>query len=637
MPHPINILEQYWNHTSFRPLQEEIINSVLDHNDTFTLLPTGGGKSICFQIPALIKEGICIVISPLVALMKDQVTSLQNKGIKAMAITSGISYQDLDTLLDNCIYGNYKFLYLSPERLQQDIVKQRIEQMNVNLIAVDEAHCISQWGNDFRPAYKNISILRQIQPSVNVIALTATAKPKVIEKTMQALDFTSPKVFKASFSRPNISYQVLSSEDKLYDLEQLLVRHKGSSIIYVRSRKLSIDIHNILESKGFSSTFFHGGIPTKDKQDRLYQWMHNQKHIMVATTAFGMGIDKPDVKTVIHINLPESLESYYQEAGRAGRNNKDAFAILLTNRSDEQVLKNQFIKSLPSIEDIKLIYRKLCNFFQISYGEGELTTHRFNFSDFCKAYDFKSSKTYNILQLLDRNSIIKLSQQFNYKTKLQFVVSNPVMFSYLETHSRYNTIVKTILRTYGGIFEHQLAINLTLVADKASTTEKQVIAVLNQLHKDGIVDFLFSNTDSEVIFIQPREDDKTINRIATVVGQQQELKRLQVNAVLDYLHNNKLCKNRQLLKYFGEDSHSNCGQCTVCLSEDVSEDIMTQNNIKQDIMSALENEPLSSRQLVERLPYNKEQLLSSIKLMLEYGVVTMTTANRYKLKRNEER
>nr|WP_321247326.1 RecQ family ATP-dependent DNA helicase [uncultured Psychroserpens sp.] len=632
MAHPINILEQYWNHTSFRPLQEEIINSVLENNDTFALLPTGGGKSVCFQIPALIKDGICIVVSPLIALMKDQVNSLKAKGIKAMAITSGIKYTELDTLLDNCIYGNYKFLYLSPERLQQDIVKQRIEQMNVNLIAVDEAHCISQWGNDFRPAYKNITVLRQLQPHVNVIALTATAKPEVIEETIKELDFIAPNVFKASFTRPNISYQVLHSEDKIYDLEQLLKRHKGSSIIYVRSRKMSVEIHHALEKKGFSSTFFHGGIPTKDKNDRLDQWMNNQKEIMVATTAFGMGIDKPDVKTVIHVNLPESLESYYQEAGRAGRNNENAYAFLLTNKSDEQVLKNQFINSLPSIDEIKLVYRKLCNYFQISYGEGELTTHLFNFSDFCKAYSFKSSKTFNALQLLDRNSVIKLSQQFNYKTKLQFIVSNKSMFSYLETHAQYNTVVKTILRTYGGIFEHQLAINLTLIADKSSVPEKQIIAILHQLHKDGIVDFLFSNTDSEVLFLQPREDDKTVNRIINVVEHQQALKRAQIDAVLKFIDNDSVCKNRQLLQYFGEITDTNCGVCSVCINGKVSEEKKDIKTITTQVILALEKSAMNSRQLVAYLPFEKAEIFDIIKSLLERDVIELHAGNSYKIK-----
>ncbi|WP_456440269.1 RecQ family ATP-dependent DNA helicase [Psychroserpens sp.] len=632
MSHPINILERYWNHTSFRPLQEEIINAVLDNEDTFVLLPTGGGKSICFQIPALIKDGICIVVSPLVALMKDQVKSLKDKGIKAMAITSGISYNELDTLLDNCIYGNYKFLYLSPERLQQDIVQHRIHQMNVNLIAVDEAHCISQWGNDFRPAYKNITILRELQPSVNVIALTATAKPEVIDEIIAELDFITPKIFKASFSRPNIAYNVVYSEDKLYDLERLLKAHRGASIIYVRNRKLSIEIHEQLEKLGFSSTFFHGGIPTKDKQQRLDQWMNNQKEIMVATTAFGMGIDKPDVKTVFHINLPESLENYYQEAGRAGRNNDKAFAILLTNKSDEQRLKSQFINTLPSIDFIKLAYRKLCNYFQISYGEGEFSSHQFNFNTFCKAYDFKTTQTFNALQILDRNSIIKLSQQFNYKTTLQFIISSSALFSYLERHKHVDLIVKSILRTYGGIFEHALAINLTLIAGKISTSEKQIIAVLQQLDKDEVVEFKYSNTDSEIVFLQPREDDKTINRIVTIVEQQHGLKRLQVNEVLKYIENDSVCKQLQLLNYFGEEAVETCSMCSVCLANSGSRNSTDLKTIQNHIITALTHKNCNSRQLVESLPYNDTDIFEVLKLLLEHQIIETTPSNTYKIK-----
>jgi len=632
MSHPINILERYWNHTSFRPLQEDIINAVLDNEDTFVLLPTGGGKSICFQIPALIKDGICIVVSPLVALMKDQVKSLKDKGIKAMAITSGISYKELDTSLDNCIYGNYKFLYLSPERLQQDIVQHRIQQMNVNLIAVDEAHCISQWGNDFRPAYKNITILRELQPSVNVIALTATAKPKVIDEIITELDFIAPKIFKASFSRPNIAYNVIYSEDKLYDLERLLKAYRGASIIYVRSRKLTIEIHEQLEKLGFSSTFFHGGIPTKDKQERLDQWMNNQKEIMVATTAFGMGIDKPDVKTVFHINLPESLESYYQEAGRAGRNNEDAFAILLTNKSDEQRLKNQFINTLPSIDFIKIVYRKLCNYFQIPYGEGEFSSHQFSFNTFCKTYDFKSTQTFNALQILDRNSIIKLSQQFNYKTTLQFIISNSALFAYLERHKHVELIIKSILRTYGGIFEHALAINLTLIAGKINVTEKQIIAILQQLDKDGVVAFMYSNTDSEIVFLQPREDDKTINRIVTTVEQQHELKRLQVNEVLKYIENDSVCKQLQLLNYFGETSVQTCGKCSVCLANSESKKTADLKTIQKHIISILTQKNCNSRQLTEALPYKDTEIFDVLKLLLEHQIIETTPSNTYKIK-----
>ena len=631
MAHPINILERYWQHTEFRPLQEEIINAVLDNEDTFVLLPTGGGKSVCFQIPALIKEGICIVISPLIALMKDQVKTLKDKGIKAMALTSGISYQELDTLLDNCIYGNYKFLYLSPERLQQDIVQQRIAQMNVNLIAVDEAHCISQWGNDFRPAYKNITMLRTLLPNVNVIALTATAKPKVITETMQELDFIAPKVFKASFARPNISYQVLFSEDKLYDLERILKKHKGASIIYVRSRKLSVDLQSQLEKIGFSATYFHGGVPNKEKQERLDKWMANQKEIMVATTAFGMGIDKPDVKTVIHINLPESLESYYQEAGRAGRNGEKAYAALLYNNSDDRLLKNQFINNLPSIDEIKLVYRKLCNFFQIPFGEGELTAHQFNFNSFCKAYDFQSVKTYSVLQLLDRNSIIKLSQQFQYKTTLQFIIGNRSLFDYLENHNHMALIVKSILRTYGGIFEHELNINLNVVAKKSGAAEKKIISVLKQLERDEMVNFKYSNTDSEIIFLQPREDDHTINSIAKTVLQQQEQKRSQVHSVLNYIQNNKTCRGLQLMHYFGENQSKPCGICSVCTSKsNINSDVS--ESIQQKIIAVLKDGPKNSRDICAQLTYADRSILDTLKLLLEHGRVEISVANTYKLK-----
>ncbi len=632
MQQPLDVLERYWNHTSFRPMQEDIINAVLQNEDTFALLPTGGGKSICFQIPALIKDGICIVVSPLIALMKDQVNNLNAKGIKALAITSGISFSDLDTLLDNCIYGNYKFLYLSPERLQQDLVKDRIQQMNVNLIAVDEAHCISQWGNDFRPAYKNINILRQLQPTVNVIALTATAKPNVVKDIIAELDFIDPKIFKASFSRPNIAYMVLETDDKHYKIEQILKKHKGSSIIYARTRRLTQEIHSFLTSKGFSSLYYHGGISSKDKQEHLQAWTNNQKEIMVATTAFGMGIDKADVKNIIHVNLPESLESYYQESGRAGRNGEKAYAVILKGHSDEETLKNQFLKVLPSVELLKQMYRKLCNYFQISYGEGELTVHQFNFNDFCSVYDFNTSVTFNALQILDRNSVISLTQQFNYQAKLQFLISNQELFRYLETHKNANVLVKSIMRTYGGIFENSLKIDLNLVCGKASMDETSVLNVLNQLHKDDIVDFQFSNTDSELTFLVPREDDKTINRISKHVEQQIELKEQQIQAVIDYISNTTVCKNKQLLHYFGEVIQTDCGICSVCVLKSKSAQSVGTKSITQHIILQLENKPLTSRVIIEHLDYDAALILSTLKQMVEHNILEVTASNAYKIK-----
>jgi len=631
MAHPLELLERYWNYTSFKPLQEEIIEAVLNGQDTFALLPTGGGKSICFQIPALINDGICIVISPLVALMKDHVNNLKQKDIKAMAITSGISYNELDTLLDNCIYGNYKFLYLSPERLQQDLVQQRIEQMPVNLIAVDEAHCISQWGNDFRPAYKNISILRQLHPHVNCIALTATAKQDVIEDILLNLDFVAPKVFKASFDRSNIAYQVLEAEDKINRIEQILNKHKGSSIIYVRSRKASVEMSNTLEHKGFSSTFFHGGLSSEEKQSRLQLWLNNQKQIIVATTAFGMGIDKPDVKTVIHINLPESIESYYQESGRAGRNGEKAYAIILINEADKQNLKTQFLKTLPSVDFIKTVYRKLCNYFQISYGEGELTTHQFSFNTFCNTYDFNSNLAFNVIQILDRTSILKLSQQFSYHCQLQFTISNEALFDYMERHPDLEILIKSVLRTYGGIFEHLLNIDISLIATKISKSEDDVLSALNRLKKDQIVNFVFSNTDSEITFLQPREDDKTINRIAKIVEQQHQLKEQQVQAVLEYVSNTNTCRSVQLLSYFGEEKDIECGICSVCLAKHSSK---TYNfkDLQSAIIVALEERPLSARRLILLLEYDEAPILEVLKTLLEHDILELTSINTYKIK-----
>ncbi|WP_299890820.1 ATP-dependent DNA helicase RecQ [uncultured Lacinutrix sp.] len=630
MQHPINILERYWKFTSFKPLQEDIINSVLKGEDTFALLPTGGGKSICFQIPALAKDGICIVISPLVALMKNQVQALQDKGIKAMALTSGISYSQLDTMLDNCIYGNYKFLYLSPERLQQDIVQERIRQMNVNLIAIDEAHCISQWGNDFRPSYKNIVKLREIQPTVNVIALTASATPEVVDDIIKELDFISPKCFKQSFVRSNLAYMVFHEEDKYYKLEAILKKNPAPSIIYVRNRRATLEISSFLESKGYSSIYYHGGLSHAEKDNALESWMQNRKQIMVATNAFGMGIDKPDVKTVIHLNLPESMESYFQEAGRAGRNGNKAFAVILKNNSDELLVKNQFLKVLPSVSFIKTIYRKLSSYFQVSYGEGVDNVFDFNFNTFCKTYKFNTILAYNALLLLDRTSVISLSKQFNQRTLVHFIVSNTALFSYLETHKDSNTIVKSILRTYGGIFEQETKINTNLIADKASVKEEAVFAVLHQLEKAEIITLKNSKTDAQITYLEPREDDKTINRISTIIKQQNTLKEKQVLSILNYINNDDLCKSIQLLSYFGEQDIDACGICSVCIQRKGSKTVDSKV-IKQSIIKALENGDLSSRSLLEQLDYSENQINNTIKELLELRIISITKTNTYKL------
>lgn len=631
MEHPINILERYWNFTAFRPQQEDIINAVINGEDTFVLMPTGGGKSLCFQIPALAKPGICIVISPLIALMKDQVQALKDKGIKAMAITSGISYNQLDTLLDNCIYGKYKFLYLSPERLQQELVQDRIRQMDVNLIAVDEAHCISQWGSDFRPAYKNIALLRQLRPSANVVALTASARPEVVEDIVTELDFINPKIFKTSFARPNLGYMVLNENDKHYRLESILKKYKEPSIVYVRNRKLTIELSDFLKSKNITATNYHGGLSNIEKETNMNSWLHEQNQVMVATNAFGMGIDKPNVKTVIHFNLPESLESYFQEAGRAGRNGEKAFAVILKNESDKNLVKNQFLNVLPNVDFVKQVYRKLCAYFQISYGEGEYQTFDFDFNTFCKTYNFNTLLCYNALLVLDRNSVISLTRQFQNKTTVQFITSNQSLFRYLETHQSLDIIVKSILRLYGGIFDHPTKIDLGKVSEKASTSQSSIINGLTQLERDEIIMLNLTKTDAQITFIEPREDDKTINRIAKIIKQQNQLKQNQVEAMIDYIENDTVCKSEQLLAYFGETDTKLCGICSVCTQPSKAKKPQDLNALKKKLVGILENGEQSSRTLAEKLDCTETELKTVLKLLLEHQIITITPTNTYKL------
>ncbi|PKB44084.1 ATP-dependent DNA helicase RecQ [Cellulophaga sp. RHA19] len=627
---PQDILQQYWGYASFRGSQEKIITTVLEQKDVLALLPTGGGKSVCYQVPALLQEGICIVVSPLIALIEDQVNSLKEKGIKALALTGGISFEEVNNLLDNCVFGNYKFLYLSPERLQQDLVKERLLQMNVNLIAIDEAHCISQWGNDFRPAYQNCSVLRDIFPIVPVIALTATATKKVASDIVENLQFRDSLIIKDSFSRDNITYKVIWTEDKLYQLKQLCKDSNNSAIVYVRTRRLAEQISNYLNTNGFSTTFFHGGVPKKDKKTLLTNWLKNKTKIIVATNAFGMGIDKPDVRLVVHYQIPDSIENYYQEAGRAGRDQQESSAVLILNKEDENQVKQQFLSVLPDVKFLKLLYNKLNNYFQISYGEDTQETFQLNFNNFCNTYKLKGMLTYNALKVLDQHSVLTLTENYNKQATVQFTATKPTLNQYLSTHHKLVPIIQTLLRTYGGIFEFPIKINTALLSNKINIDENTILQALEKLQKDEIINYTAQNSDLEITFLVPREDDQTINSFSKKVKELQQVKVNNIEAILQYINNDSICRNVQLLAYFGEKK-KRCGKCDVCLSKGPSTNSSIIDLVSTEIITKLKSTNLSSRELIQLLPYKQEVVLETLQSLLEDQKIDINTQNKYTL------
>ena len=627
---PKEILQEYWGFTEFRGSQEKIISAILQEQDVLALLPTGGGKSVCFQVPALVKEGICIVVSPLIALIQNQVDSLKAKGIKAIALTGGISFDEVNTLLDNCLYGGYKFLYLSPERLQQELVQERIQKMNVNLIAIDEAHCISHWGHDFRPAYLECSKLRGFLPDAPMIALTATATKQVALDITDNLKFIDPLVVKDSFSRKNIAFKIYREEDKRYRLKLLCSKLEKSAIVYVRTRRLAQEVAQYLNENGSSATFFHGGISKEEKEKKLKQWLANETQIMVSTNAFGMGIDKPDVQLVAHYQIPDSIENYFQEAGRAGRDGNAAQAVLITNTSDEELVKKQFLSILPDTAFIKLVYNKLNNYFQIAYGEGKNEKFQLNFNEFCGVYKLNPLLAYNTMQLLDQNSVLALNESFSKKSTVQFVTSKDNLFNYFEKNQKIVPIAQTILRTYGGIFDFDTKINLRLIAKKANVSETKVVKILEQLKNDEIINYVAQHSDLDITFLVPREDDSTINVFASKVKERQKIKADNLEHMLDYISNESLCRSKHLLEYFGEEVKEKCGICDIC-SNEMNSNESDFNSISKNLLLLIKEQPFSSRALIEKVSYKDEDVLAAIKYLLEDGMIRINTKNQYEI------
>jgi len=625
------ILEHYWKHKEFRPLQEEIIQSVLLGRDTLALLPTGGGKSVCFQVPALAKDGICIVISPLIALMKDQVENLQAKGIEAISIVSGMSKREVDVALDNCIYNNVKFLYLSPERLLSELVKERIRYMHVNLIAVDEAHCISQWGYDFRPPYLHLADLRELHPNVPVLALTATATAEVSDDIQQKLGFKQSNVFRQSFERKNIGYVVQHQENKLQKMLDVVKGVKGSGIVYVRSRKETVEIAQLLNQHGYPAEYYHAGLGAEQRSLKQESWKNNQTRIIVATNAFGMGIDKPDVRFVIHKDPPESLEAYYQEAGRAGRDGHKAYAVLLYNYGDRYKLEKKFEMNFPTVDEMKKVYHSLGSYYQLAYGTGEGVSFDLDIGDFCSRFKLDPIKTLNSLKFLERNEYVSFTESVFLPSRFRFLVDHEALYKFQIQYSAWDGFVKTILRSYAGAFENYVHIREFDLARRMNASVQQVIEGLQQLQQMEVLNYIPQTDKPQVTFLSPRQDIKNVIIDRAYIEQRKQVFKQKMESVFYYAEAPN-CRSRMLLSYFDEHNAHKCGVCDVCLEEKRLFNINNvSDKITDEIARALGAEPLSLDELMQAITtgVDKERI-AVIRLLLDAGKIK-TDGERYYL------
>ncbi|MGK0420711.1 MAG: ATP-dependent DNA helicase RecQ [Polaribacter sp.] len=625
---PEKILKEYWGFTSFRASQKEIITNVLENIDSIALLPTGGGKSICFQVPALVKEGVCIVISPLIALMQDQVENLKKRDIKAITIPSGSNQNEVITLFDQVKFGKVKFLYISPERLQARLIQQKIKELNVNLIAIDEAHCISEWGHDFRPSYRNIKILKEILPEVPFIALTATANNKVLKDISNNLQLSNHRLFKKSFFRENLAYQVFKIEDKLERLLQIFTKTKVPAIIYVNSRKKTAEIANFLNANAFKSTFYHAGLTVVEKETAFSDWMTEKKPIIVATNAFGMGIDKPNVGLVIHYNLPSSIENYVQETGRAGRNENKSFGVLLYNENDIFLQKQQTENSIPSILEVKEVHKKLYQYFRIANGELLEEAFSFNFYEFCKKYNFQSLKTDVILKLLVNYGIIELDSNFHKKSTLKVIGTHYSVLNFSKNNRSFKNFINVLLRTYGGLFEDEVKINEFFIAKKASITSTQVIKNLSMLAEQHLVEYIPVEGSVSLRFLLPREDDKTINRFSKELKQFLFLKREKATNFINFITNNTLCRSIQLLSYFDEETETACTICDVCIG---NKKVDNQQLSSEILVLLKEKKHLSSKEISRLLNIFEKDILIHLQTLLSENKIRINNQNKFQL------
>jgi ATP-dependent DNA helicase RecQ len=616
------ILFQYWGHRSFRALQEEVVQAAYEGRDTLALMPTGGGKSVCFQVPALAKEGICLVVTPLIALMKDQVENLQKKGIKAQAIYSGMTSREIKLALNTCLYGECKFLYLSPERLGTEVFRALVQHMNVNLIAIDESHCISQWGYDFRPSYLKIAELRDILPSAPVLALTATATPDVAQDIMERLRFREKNLLKKSFERKNLVYVVRQTEDKRKELLKIAAAVPGTAVVYVRTRGATADVANFLRENGFSADSYHGGMGNEERSRKQDEWKSGATRIMVATNAFGMGIDKADVRWVAHMELPDSLEAYYQEAGRAGRDEKKAYAVLLYNNMDKVSMDKRYAVAFPPIEEIKRVYHALGSYLQIPTGTGRDTVHDFNMRDFCTTYKIHSLTAYSALQFLQRDGYLELTDEVNNPSRIMFTVGRDELYTVQVANPSLDLVIKALLRAYSGLFSQYCPTDEAYIAHAINLTPNDVYSAMRKLAQMNILSYIPRKKTPLIIYTSDRLDDKNLRITKENYADRKARYIRRTEHMLAYASSSTKCRSQQLLAYFGETDSYRCGQCDVCLERNELDMSKYEfDELLAHIKKQLHQQPTSLEQLIDTLPQKAEKMLKVTRWLLDNGKI----------------
>lgn len=623
------VLLKHWGYPSFRPMQEDIVDSVIDGRDTLALLPTGGGKSICFQVPAMAMEGVCIVITPLISLMKDQVMHLKKIGIPAAAIFSGMHQNEIELAYNQAVYGDLKFLYVSPERLMTDTFLEAIKKMNVNLLAIDESHCISQWGYDFRPPYLKIAEIRQYIPDTPVMALTATATPKVVEDIQYRLGFKKRNVFQTSYERKNVTYNVIHEADKFSLMYRLFKKmDRGSGIVYVRSRKRTQIIAEWLQSVGISASFYHAGLDAKTRDYRQQLWMDGKIKVIAATNAFGMGIDKPDVRLVVHMDLPDSLEAYFQEAGRAGRDLQPSEAFLLVADTDINKLKDNLKSSYPDLNRIKTIYDALGNYLNIPMGAGENQSYDFNINDFANYYNIPLLEVFNSIKLIEREGIIATSDALNTPSKLFIKANREDLYRFQVEYKEYDPIIKYMLRNIPGILTDFVNIREEQFAQKLNTSVEIIERQLHKLDSMNFLTYIPRNDKPQIQYLTERLNTKYFSLSDEVYKNRKDDATKRAQAVIDFVNNGQVCRSVQLLRYFGEDIKKNCGKCDVCSSKNkMNINDIEYNDISLKLLDAIGDNSLDIKEALRLFGnYHEEKVLSAIRWMLDNNILTLDSS-----------